>query len=436
MSLFTRLASMFGRKGAEDDRLWGLGEVWSGAGLSQAGVAVNSLSAMQHVAVMACVSILSEDVAKLPIRVMRQVGKARVAVPNHWLNTLLRRPNAWQTQFEFVEMMQAALVLRGNAFAVILRDARGMPRALVPVHPDRISLRDTVEGEIFYGITPANRFERHLLRDQPVLVPAEDMFHLRWMSGYNPLMGASRVQLMREAIGLAVSQELQSAKLAGTGARPGGILKTDAILGKDVVERVRASWQENFGGLRNSGKTAILEQGLEWQPLGMTSVDAQWLESRKFQLEDIARGFRVPRHKLGMEQAGAANLVQLDQEYVNSVLSGYCTRWAQRMELDFRLDEEGVSVEFDYAELGKADIATRLNTARIGVLGMTLTPNEARQMAGGLPPMPGGDVLFQPTNMAEIGFEPASAGAGGAPGSDLTGAPAPGGDGDPAQLPS
>jgi len=434
VSLWSRISSRLGRKNADPADPW-LTEVWSNAGLSQAGVSVTASSAMRHTAVMACVSILAEDVAKIPFRVMRRTARGKREVPDHWLNQLLRRPNRLQTRMEFVEMMQAALVLRGNAYAPIIRNAQGYPAALYPVHPDRVSMMESSDGYLFYVVSRNTQFDRASLADLPMPIPAEDMFHLRWLSTTDIRLGSSRVQLMREAIGLAMSQEIMAGKVAGSGARPAGVLQTDNVLTQDVIDRLKASWQQNYGGLHNAGKTAILEQGLKWQALGMTLVDAEFMDSRRFSLEDILRGFRVPRHKVGLApEGGAANLAQLDQEYINSVLSGYLERWSQRMELDFGLDEEGVFIEPDYAELGKTDIATRLNTARIGVLGMILTPNEAREQIG-MAPVEGGDTLMQPTNMAEIGFAPPDRSAGG-PGSDTTGAPAPGGDGDPARLPA
>lgn len=402
------------------------------SGISLAGVNVTSHTALQHIAVMACTSILSEDVAKLPVAVYRRKkGGGKQLLEAHPLTKLLRRPNDWQTRFEFIEVMQAALVLRGNAYAVMVRDGKANVLQLVPIHPDRVALWEAPDGSWFYYLTRQGLHELAVLRDLPMMIPAEDMFHLRWMAGSNTLLGLSRIGLMREAVGLSMSQERMASSVAGSGARPGGVLQTDKKLSTEVIDRLKNAWQKSQGGLKNAGSTAILEEGLKWQAMGMTLVDAEFMASRAFSLEDIARGFRVPRYKLGIgADTAGPSLVQQDQDYLNNVLSAFCERWVAKLEREFDIDGAETFVEFDYAHFLKADITTRLNALRTGVVSMIYTPNEARE-AEGLAPHPNGDTLYQPTNVAPIGWTPPASGdkpAG--PGSDQTGKPAAGGDGD------
>ena len=438
MGLWSRILDLARRKDAFSGETGSIPGMWSDWGLSTAGMAVNSYTALAHTVVMACTSILSEDVAKLRPDVWRRLPNGgKEPAKEHWLYQLLRRPNAWQTRFEFFEMMQAALVLRGNAFAVIVRDLRGIPQYLVPLHPDRVSMYEAPGGEIFYWVTRMGLHEMAVLRTEPILVPGEDMFHLRWMAAWNSLMGISRIQMMRETIGLSISQERMASQFAGSGARPGGVLQTDRKLTKEVIERIKASWQETQGSVRNAGRTAILEEGLKWQALGMTMQDAEFLESRQFSAADIARGFRVPRYKLGLDEGGpGSSIVQMEQDYLNSVISSYCDRWTDKMDAVFLDgdDDKELFTAFDYANLVKADMMTRLNAQRTGVIGMIYTPNEARASEG-LPRVDGGDTLYQPTNMAPIGFTPAPAPGLTGPGSDTTGAPGAGGDGDAGRLP-
>ena len=433
MGLLSRIAGMFRAKGdpADDAQFFGVPAGW---GASIAGVPVTSSSALQHVACLACTSILSEDVAKLPILISRRLDNGgKAPARDHWFYQLIRKPNAWQTRFEFMEMMQAALVLRGNAYAVILRDGRGTPTALVPIHPDRVGIWESPDGSWFYWVTPVGLHEIAALRSLPSMIPSDDVLHVRWLSTWNSLVGSSRISLMREALGLGISMEHHAAGLMGRGARPGGILETDVLLGKEVRENLAQSWQDTYGGPGRGGKTAVLEQGLRWKPLTMTMVDAEFMDGRRFQLADIARGFRVPLYKLAIEVSNTeSSMVQQDQEYLNGVISTYCDRYVEKFHLSFDIDPDEFVIEFDYSRFLKADIQTRLTALRTGVIGMIYTPNEAR--AGeGLPPVEGGDTLYQPTNMAPIGFTPAGKASG--PGSDLTGAPAEGGDGDPAQVP-
>lgn len=416
--------------GAVGSELIGAFETW---GLTNAGVPVNAISALQHVGVMACVSIISEDIAKLPLALYRRLpdgGKELAA--DHYFNRLLKRPNAWQTRFEFIEMMQAALVLRNNAYAVIVRNERGDPLYLVPIHPDRVSIYEAADGEYFYFVSRNGLHEMAVLRNVPWMIPSEDVLHLRSLSTWNSLLGTSRVAMMREAIGLAMSQEEQSARFAGSGARPSGILTTDQKLSPEVKEQLKSDWRARQSGVRNAGATAVLEQGLKWEPLSMTLVDAEWLASRNWQLRDIARGFRVPGYKLGIE--GEKGDIQQDQDYLNNVLVPYCTRWTEKLEFTFEIDRDDpdLFLSWDYEAFLSADIKTRYEALRTGVVGSLITINEARAKLG-YPSVEGGDTLLQPTNMAPIGWVPSNGGNG--PGSDMTGQPAPGGDGDPLGLP-
>lgn len=407
-------------------------------GLSEStatGIRVGQITALQASTCAACVSILSEDVAKLPVHVYRaRSDGGKEIVKDHPVERLLQKPNIDQDRFEFIETMQLAHLLRGNAYAPILRDGRGRPTGLIPVNPDNVALWESPGGELFYKVTRIGYRERWLLRDFPDLIPADDVFHLRWMS-QDRVAGLSRISLARESLGLSLAQEQHAARLAGNGARPGGVLQTDKKLTTEVLERLKSQWQDSYGGWARTGKTAVLEEGLKWQALTMNSVDMEFLASRRFQVEEIARIWRVPLHKLGVTPTGGTgpSAVQADQDYMNNVVCSYVERWEAKIDDVFGLRDEGLFVEFDVNRFLRADIQTRLNALRTGVIGMIYTPNEARR-GEGLADIEGGDTLYQPTNVAPIGFMPSPGGAG--PGSDVTGQPAPGGDGDPAAVPA
>lgn len=428
MGLWSRFTQAFARKSGG-----GGFENWFGAfgpgGSTSSGVYVNQFTAMQSAAVMACVSILAEDVAKLRLQVWRrQKDGGKIAAKDHFLYNLLRQPNDWQTQFEFVEMMQVALLLRSNAYAVILRDNRGTPTALVPINPDRVTIYEAAGGEIFYMVSRQGLHDAAVLEHVPLMIPSEDIFHLRWLSQSSSLLGLSRIALMREPVGLILSQEQLAARISGSGARLGGVLQTDQKLHTSTIERLRQDWSDKYEGLRNAGKTAILEQGLKFQQNSMTAADAQFILQREFQLQEIARAFRMPPHKLGVIARGTAStMAQQDQDYANNTITSYLERWEQKIEKTFDLDGETIFVKFDMSRFLRADIKTRYDAYRSALLSMWIKPNEVRR-AEDLPDDPDGDSLMQPTNMAPLGFVPKGNEPG--PGSDVTGAPALGGSGD------
>jgi HK97 family phage portal protein len=427
------MAGLFGaltaprRKNAVVGAELGFGD-WYG-GRSASGIHVNALTALYHNPLLACVNIICEDVSKLPIGLFRRLpngGKKQVY--DHPLAVLLEDPNDWQNRMEWVEMLQSHLLLRGNAYSVILRDGRGRPTGLVPIHPDRVTLFEAPGGEYFFYVSRQGLHEMAVLRDTEILVPQEDVFHLRWMSTHHSLLGTSRIGLMQEAIGLGLSLEQHMARLMGQGARPGGVLTTEQKLTKEVIDRIHAAWQETYAGNRNAGKTAILEGGLTFSQTTMDNVSAEFMASREFQLREVLRALRVPPHKLGLPFEGTAStIVQIEQLYVNDCISTWCDRWVLKLQKLGDLNIRDYFVQFDYEHLLAADIKTALDAARAGVGMMIYTPNDARRRLG-LADEPGGDVLYRPTGMVPINTPVGAGGSG--PGSDLTGKPA-AGDGDP-----
>jgi HK97 family phage portal protein len=436
MGFWSRIADFAQRRSGDAgaDPIWG---EWGGGGLSASGVPVNSATAMRHVAVMACVSILAGDVAKIPLGVFRRLpnGGKEVA-KDHFLHRLLRDPNDWQTGFEFKEMLQASLVLRGNGYAVTVRNGRGEPLHMVPIHPDRVGLFEAPSGDFFYAVTRNGLHEMAMLREQPLLIPSRDMFHLRWLPMWNSLLGSSRLSLVRQSIGLSIGLEEHEARFVGQGARSSGALSTEQkFASKEIREQLREEWQRLQAGPRNSGAIAILEQGLKWQPLGLSMVDSQFIESRNFQLRDIARAFDVPPYKLAIEgeNEGPA-MVQMGQQYLNGPISGYCERWKAKGEKFFGLDGDDTFLDWDYGHFLKADLLSRFTALRQGVGGPWMAVNEARR-GEGMSNVDNGEVVQQATNMAPLGWVPSAAGTG-SQGSNQTGVPGEGGDGDPERNPA
>ena len=300
--------------------------------------------------------------------------------------------------------MQIGLVLRGNAFAVILRDIHGNPEALVPLNPDRVALWETPNGSLFYAVTRSGMHEQFVLRDQPFLIPYRDMFHLKSLST-NGLMGFSPIAVARESVGLALAQEQQAARWMGQASRPSGILTTDQALTEEAAKRMSEDWRAIQSGVQNSGRTAILEQGLKFQALTLTAADVDFFRAREFQVQEIARLFRVPIAML--TEVGSSSRVDPDilaQHYYNHTLSSHVNIWAARFNVTFDLWESNLRVEFDASKILEADMSRRIDMHRSAVNGGLETQNEGRRGIG-LDPVEGGDVLLLPGNSVPFGSD-------------------------------
>lgn len=411
------LLGRFRRKSADlaDDVLnWlGLGN----ATPSVTGIAINQQTALMSTAVLSVTTVIADDVSKLTpylYRLRKDGGRDRLGVKDHPVAALLRRPNSWQTWFEFCNTMMLGLLLKGNAYAVILRNWRGEPTMLVPINPDRVAFWAAPDGSLFCWVTRAGLHEMAVLRDMPMLIPYEDMFHLKDLSP-NGLVGVSRIYLAREAIALGISQEQLAARWAGNGAQPIGVLQTDAKLTPGAAERLKKNWEDFHSGIKNTGKTAVLEQGLKWSQLSLSSQDMEFIQSRNFQLQEVARVWRVPLHMVGeLSRSTNNNISQQSQDYVNLTITSHTTRIEQRFASTFDLDEDDLEVELDKTKLLQADIVARMGVWQKAKVSGILTTNEIRTNEG-YNPVPGGDQILEPANLLGSDQTGTSAEGGGRP---------------------
>lgn len=396
-----------------------------GGGKSKSGVKVNQFSALQSSAVFACVRMLSQDLAKLRPKVVQvEADGTRTELRNHPLARLLRRPNSWQTWFEFATQMQTALVLRGNAYAAIVRDQRGKPLRFVPLNPDSIALYEAPDGALFWQVSRDGYHQTEQLKDFGLMIPFEDVLFLTDMRPVAGLAGLDTISVSKESVGLSLAQEQLAAHWMDNRAQPSGILSTESRLTEPEALRMEAAWKNLHKGLQNAGKTAVFEKGLKWIPLTMTASDIEFLASRRYQLEEIARIFRIPLHMLGAsadKNTAAKTTDKAGQDYVNLTISTYTTIWKQKLEFMFGLEDEGtksvdVEVDWDYSILLQADLATRVATAQKAIMGSIMTPDEGRLYCGYNPSGdPQGDKLLFPSNSTPYGSDhsgEAPAGAG------------------------
>lgn len=398
---------------------------------STTGIAVNQSTAMRCSVLFACVNKIASDVSraepilyrKLPPRILgdgRAAPGGREVVEDHWLARIFLRPNRAQDWGQFASFMERSVQLKSNAYAVVLRDSRGMPRELIPMNPDKVVVLEAADGSVFYQFAPTGLFELSIftkLRDayQGFRVPSEHVFHMHDL-GFNMLMGSSRIAFAADPIGLAMAQEQQAARWIANGARPSFVLTMKDKLTGDAAKRIKQDFDDFNAGLANTGRTLVLEQGLEPKPLSLTSQDLEFIAARNMQVEEICRFYDMPPHKVQkLDKSTNNNIAAQDADYLNNTLGKHFRRWERRFEFHFGLREEGLRMDFDLSDLSRADPGSRLLAGRQGVSGGVLYQNEARQLYDPFLPMdPDGDKLLQPSNLAEAG-------------SDASGSPADGG---------
>ncbi|MFM7670677.1 MAG: phage portal protein, partial [Betaproteobacteria bacterium] len=268
-------------------------------------------AAMRLAAVYACVRILSETMASLPVVVYRtrpDGGKDRIK--DHWLyHRLARTPNRYQNPFEWREMLQGHLTLRGNAYCQILSNRKGEITELLPIHPDRVKLEMLSNGDYRYRIRQTSGTD--------MLLPRGEIWHLRGLSS-DGLVGMSPIELARESLGMALAAQDYGARFFSNDAKPtGGWIEFPGSFKDAEAKRVfRDSYQQAQAGA-NRGKVLVLENGMKFHEVGVTNKDAQFLELRKFQITDIARLFRVPPHMIAdLDRATFSNIEQQSLEFV------------------------------------------------------------------------------------------------------------------------
>jgi len=375
---------------------------------SVSGMRVSSDAALRLAAVYACVRILSETMASLPVVVYRMRpdgGKDRIK--DHWLyHRLARTPNRYQNPFEWREMLQGHLTLRGNAYCQILANRDGEITELLPIHPDRVKLEMLSNGDYRYRISQISGTD--------IVLPRGEVWHLRGLSS-DGLMGMSPIELARESLGMALATQDYGARFFANDAKPtGGWIEFPGSFKDPEAKKVfRESYQAAQPGA-NRGKVLVLENGMKFHEVGVTNKDAQFLELRKFQITDIARIFRVPPHMIAdLDRATFSNIEQQSLEFVMHTMTPWAERWEASIGSELLLDGDDLEVEFDFSNLMRGDAASRSAYYQSGIQNGWLTRNEAR-IAENLNPLEGLDEPLRPLNMVEEGdaeeVEPTDAG--------------------------
>ena len=374
-------------------------------GGSAAGKRVNERSAMQMTAVYSCVRILAEAVAGLPLHLYRYKedgGKEKAL--DHPLYLLLHdEPNPEMSSFVFRETLMTHLLLWGNAYAQIIRNGRGEVMALYPLMPDRMAVDRDDKGQLYYEYT-TSADDAPISKGSIVRLKPSDVLHIPGL-GFDGLVGYSPIAMAKNAIGLAVATEEYGSKFFANGAQPSGVLEHPGTI-KDP-QRVRDSWMSQFGGSANSNKIAVLEEGLKYTPISISPEQAQFLETRKFQINEIARIFRVPPHMVGdLEKSSFSNIEQQSLEFVKYTLEPWLVRWEQSIQRTlFSADEKKrYFVRFNVEGLLRGDYASRMNGYAVGRQNGWMSANDIRELENldRIPAEEGGDLYLINGNMTKL----------------------------------
>ncbi|WMJ86757.1 phage portal protein [Anaerocolumna sp. MB42-C2] len=374
-------------------------------GSTSSGKSVNERTAMQTTAVYACVRILSEAIAGLPLHLYRyRSDGGKEKIPSHPLYYLLHdEPNPEMTSFVFRETLMGHLLIWGNAYAQILRNGRGQAVALYPLLPSKMEVSRSASGALVYtyyrdadesGINPKGGY---------ITLRSDEILHIPGL-GFDGLIGYSPIAMAKNAIGMSLATEEYGASFFANGANPGGVLEHPGVV-KDP-DRLRESWQAQFSGV-NAHKVAVLEEGLKFQQMSIPPEQAQFLETRKFQINEIARIFRVPPHMVGdLEKSSFSNIEQQSLEFVKYTLDPWVVRWEQALQQSLLMPSEKSSlfIKFNLDGLLRGDYQSRMTGYATGRQNGWLSANDIRELENmnRISVEEGGDLYLINGNMTKL----------------------------------
>ena len=370
-----------------------LGTSFFSASLASSGVSVTETSALALGAVWAAVSTISQSIATLPLHIYRRDGERRyLATELPEYNLLHDRPNAEAPAAVVRGALVASCLLHGNSYAEIQRDESGNIVAVWPLHQASVTPWRDKAGDLYYRVLSTGK--------ETILFP-DEILHFRNFS-VDGFLGVSTLTSARDALGLNMGLEKYASKFFGSGARPGVLLKHPGRLSDEARARLRDGWSKVHQGLDNAHATAVLEEGMEVLPFSIPNDDAQFLESRRFGIEDIARWFNVPLSRLRVQGATAfANIEQDAIDFVTNTLRPHLVRIEQEINDKFFPDGD-YFVEHAIEGLLRGDIKSRYESYAIGRNWGWFSVNDIRNFEN-LPPILGGNQYLQPLNMAGLG---------------------------------
>ena len=374
-------------------------------GATSSGKYVTQQSAMRISAVYSCVRLISESIAGMPLFLYEELenGRKRKAT-NHSLYRILHsEPNPEMTSFSFRETAMTHLLLWGNAYAQIIRNGRGEVIGLYPLMPDRMTVDRDSDQRIVYRYRHQTD-EADTLNQGEIDLDPYQVLHIPGL-GFDGLVGYSPIAMAKNTVGMSMACEEYGSSFFSNGATPGGVLEHPGTL-KDPG-KVRDSWNAAFRGSANSNKVAVLEEGMKYTPISISPNEAQFLETRKFQLDEIARIFRVPPHMIGdLEKSSFNNIEQQSLEFVKYTLNPWVTRIEQAMvrQLLRPEEKERYSVHFNVDGLLRGDYQSRMNGYAVGRQNGWMSANDIRTLEDMdlIPDEEGGNLYLVNGNMTKL----------------------------------
>jgi HK97 family phage portal protein len=342
---------------------------------SASGKIVNASTAAEVSAVYGCLRVLGEDVGQVPLKLMRLDGKKRIEAVEHPLFDLLANsPNGWQTSFEYREMLVWHVGLCGNSYSFINRGVRGSILELIPFTPGSVNARRAEDHTLTYQVTGPNGGVQTF--------PAEAIWHVKGPS-WNSWIGLEAVKLAREAIGLSMATEEQQARLQKNAARPSGLYSVEGSLSPEQYKTLRAWIDSEYGGASNAGRTMVLDRKATFSATAQTGIDAETLATRRMQIEEICRYFRVNPIMVGAESKNAtyASAEQMFLAHLVHTLAPWFSRIEQSIDANLLTEKDraaGLYSNFVEEGLLRGSAVTTKDVILGYVNGGLMTPNEGR----------------------------------------------------------
>lgn len=351
-------------------------------GTASSGERVDEKSAMQISAVYACVRLLAETIAGLPLHLYRYTdedGNKERAKDHPLYKLLYRQPNDEMTSFVWRETLMTHLLLWGNAYCQIVRDGKNTILGLYPLLPENVEVDRSESGELFY-IYHAYTDEVPGENNKDIIFRKDEILHIPGL-GFNGLIGFSPIAMMKNSLGTTLAVERYGASFFKNGAQPSGVLEHPGVL-KDPA-RVRDNWQAAYGGAANAHRVAVLEEGMSYKAISLPPEDSQFLSTRQFGVEEICRIFRVPPHMVqSMEHATFSNIEHQSIDFVVHTLTPWLVRFEQSIIKDLLLEDEQDDYfpKFNVDGLLRGDYQSRMNGYAVGISNGFLSPNDVHRL--------------------------------------------------------